>query len=94
MDDFALQKVAEFVAVPACSRIRDEDRCRYAGAGAGGWRGSGRISTVPTVPMSERSGSSFRSGARSSSDRSGIDGLAACTGGGLAACTSSTCSRN
>ena len=74
MDDFALQKVAEF-----------------AGAGAGGWRGSGRISTVPTVPMSERSGSSFRSGARSSSDRSGIDGLAACTGGGLAACTSSTC---
>ena len=39
MDDFALQKVAEFVAVPACSRIRDEDRCRYAGAGAGGWRG-------------------------------------------------------
>ena len=84
MDDFALQKVAEFVAVPACSRIRDEDRCS----------GSGRISTVPTVPMSERSGSSFRSGARSSSDRSGIDGLAACTGGGLAACTSSTCSRN
>ena len=40
-----------------------------------------------------------RSGARSSSDRSGMrpgtgDGLAACTGGGLAACTSSTCSRN
>ena len=41
----------------------------------------------------------MRSGARSSSDRSGMrpgtgDGLAACTGGGLAACTSSTCSRN
>ena len=43
MDDFALQKVAEFVAVPACSRIRDEDRCRYAGAGAGRWRGCALI---------------------------------------------------